>query len=148
MWADLDRLLFLDLLLAELRVVEPEVHIEILKVAFSRLIADRAVERVVGEQEFEHRPPAFFGLLVLGVDDHPFGHRCVAGDLELGILLHVDQADTAVAGDGESRVVAVARDEDAKLLGRLYHRAAVRALDFLAVDCQRRHAALSLLRKV
>ena len=77
-------LLLLDLLLPKPRIVEPEVHVEVLKVAFAGLVADRAVERVVGQEEFQHGAPAVFSLVALGVHHHAFGHRRVAGDLELG----------------------------------------------------------------
>ena len=136
-------LLLLDLLLPEARIVEPEVHVEVLKIAFTRLVADRAVERMISEEKLQHRSPAILSFVALGVHDHPFGHGRIAGDLELGDLLHLHQADTTVSGDGKPRVVAVARDENAQLLCSLDDRAAIRTLDLPAIDRQRRHSAAS-----
>ena len=136
-----DSLVLLDLLFAELRVVETEIHVEVLQVALAGLIADRAVKRVVGEQKFEHGAPAIFGLVALGAYDHSVGDGCVARDLKLGVVHHLDQADTAVSGDRESRVIAVARDVDAEFLCCLDHRGAFGNLDFAAVDAQLCHAS-------
>ena len=123
-------------MLPEPRVIEPEVQVEILQVALAGLVADRAVERVVGQQELQHRAPAVLGLVALGVHDHPLGHGRVAGDLELGDLLHLHEADAAVARDGESGVVAVARNEDPQLLRGLDDRGPVGNAYLTAVDAQ------------
>src|SRR4030095_4415753 len=120
-----DRLLLLYLLLPKSRVVQPEVHIEVLKVAFSRLVADRAVERMVSQQKFQHRAPAILGLDALGVHNHPVSDGCVAGDLKLGIFLYLHQADAAISSDRKSWMVTVARNEDTEPLCRLYDRAAM-----------------------
>src|SRR5207247_5471783 len=47
-------LVLLHLLFAEARIVQAEVEVEILQVAFARLVADGTVERMVGEQELQH----------------------------------------------------------------------------------------------
>ena len=49
MGAEFHGLFLFDLVLPEARVIEPEVHVEILQVALTRLIANRTVERVVGQ---------------------------------------------------------------------------------------------------
>src|SRR5712692_5861210 len=146
MRANGDGLLLLDLLLAKPGVVKPEVHVKVLEVAFSRLVTDGAVERVVGQEKFQHRPPAILSLGTLGVHHHPFGDGRIAGDLELGILLHLHQADTAVSSDGKPRVIAVARDENPELFRSLDDRGAVGTVDLPAVDRHSGHAAVSLLR--
>src|SRR5712692_5288150 len=141
-------LLLLDLLLPKPGVVKPEVHVKVLKVAFSRLVTDGAVERVVGQEEFQHRPPAILSVGALRVHHHSFGHWRIAGDLELGVLLHLHQADTAVSGDGKPRVVAVARDVDAELLRGLDDRAALRTPNLPAINRQGRHTAASHLETI
>src|SRR5262245_27919962 len=123
--ADRHGLLLLDLLLPEPRIVEPEVHVEVLEITLSRLIADGTIERMVGEQEFKHSPGTVFGFSAFRVHHHSVSDGRVAGDLQLRVLLDFDDADTAVSGNGESGVIAVARDEDPDLLGGLDHGAAV-----------------------
>ncbi|MBM2836943.1 MAG: hypothetical protein HW409_1132 [candidate division NC10 bacterium] len=120
--ADGHGLLLLDLLLSKPGIVEPEVHVEVLEVAFARLVADRAVERVVRQEKFQHGAPAVFSLGTLGVHHHSFSDRRVAGDLELGDLLHFHQADPTVSSDGKPRVIAIARDEIPELLRSLDNR--------------------------
>ena len=41
-----------------------------LQFAFAAAVADRAVERMVGEQKLAHRPLCLFDLLARGRDDH------------------------------------------------------------------------------
>ena len=133
----------LDALVAALR---PAVgHGLILQGALAALVADRAVQRVVDEQELDH---AVLGLLRhrrgdLGVDLHALGHRHGAGGLRL-------REPTAVAGVGdvnhalaagadgvEQRVVAEARDRGADHLGGPDDQRALGNADLLAVDGQR-----------
>src|SRR5205085_688597 len=118
-----------------------------LEVAFSRLVADWTVERVIGEEKFQYRFAALLGLVTLRMDDHPFSHGRIAGDLELRVLLHVHQTDPAVSSDGQARVIAVARDENPQLLRSLDDGGARGALDLPAVNGQGRHAAASVCRR-
>ncbi len=141
-----DGLVLLDLLLPEPRIIEPEVQVKILQVALTGLVADRTVERVVGQEELQHRPAAVLSLLILGVHNHPFAHRRIAGDLELGKLLHVHEADAAVARDRESGVIAVARNEDPHLLRGLDDRGPSGDAYLTPVDAQLRHDTASMRR--
>src|SRR4029453_8250090 len=120
--------------------VQPEVQVEILEIALTRLVADRTVERVVGEEKLQNGSSALLRLGARGVHGHPFADRCVAGDLELGKFLYLDETDAEIAGDGECGVVAVSRNEDAQLLRGLNHRGSVGDADFPAVDAQLGHA--------
>ncbi len=106
------------LVLLEAAAVEAIGHGLVLQVALTALIADRAVERVIDEQELHHR----------------------AGGDRLRRLLLLDQAHAAVAGDRQPLVKAEMWDLDAKTLARLQHRGARRYLDLLSVDRQFRHA--------
>ncbi len=132
------------LVLGEARAADAEGHGLVLQVALPALVADRAVERVVDEQELHH---AFARLLHhrrLGVDDLgaavPVGRQIVdahgAGGDRLRHALHLDQAHAAVAGDRQALVIAEARDLDAGLLAGLDQRDAVLDLDGHAVDDQ------------
>src|SRR5262249_7621090 len=135
------RLLLVDLLrqrdAAALPVV---VHVVFLELALARLVAHGTVDRVVDEQELEHRPLGGVRLLAGGVHDHAVGHPRVAGDLELRALLDVDQAHPAVPRDRQAGVPAVVWDLDAQALGGLDHRLPVGDLDAAAVDLNRGHA--------
>ena len=72
---------------------------EILQLAFAALVADRAVERVVDEQELHHRLLRLDRLVALGAHDHAVGHRRGAGRHRLGHLLDVHEAHAAVGRD-------------------------------------------------
>ncbi len=121
---------------------DAEGHRLVLQVALAALVADRAVERVVDEQELHH---PFARLLDHGRASIDLLGRAVAvgrqvvdahgarGD-GLGHADHLDEAHAAVAGDRQALVVAEARDLDARLLARLQQRDAVLDLDRLTVD--------------
>src|SRR5262249_17359377 len=115
-----------------------------LEAALAGLIADRAVERVVDEEELHHRRPRLDDLLARRVHDHPLGDGRVAADDELRRLLDLDEAHAAVAGDREAGVVAVVWDLAAALLAGVQDRRPGGDLDLLAVDRDLRHLADSL----
>ena len=51
-----------------------------LEAAFAGLVADRAIERVIDEQELHHALAAFLDEFAGGADAHVFGDRVGAGD--------------------------------------------------------------------
>ena len=110
-WTDV---LVLDhaLALVVARNVAAIAHGQILQLAFAALIADRAVERMIDQQEFHHRLLRSDGLRGTRVDDHALGHRRGAGGQRLRRLLHLDETHAAVRGHGQFLVVAEARDVD------------------------------------
>ena len=133
-----------------------------LEAAFARLVADRAVERVVDEEKFHHALAAFFHQLAGGANAHVFGDRVRAGDhwarhpadrlvavfIALGFLagrgarrhagLH--KAHTAVAGCGELRVIAVVGHDAADAAACLNDPCAFGKLAPNAVDLYIDHA--------
>ena len=123
-------------------------HRLVLQVALAALIADRAIQRVVDEQELHH---PFAGLLDhrrLGQDDRRLAvgagaqvaHTDGAGGLRLWrATLHLDEAHAAVAGDREALVEAEARHLDARRLAGLEHGVLRRNVDLDAVDEEFRH---------
>jgi hypothetical protein len=115
-------------------------HRLVLQRAFATLVADRAVQRVVDEQQLHH---PLLGLLgdrgrVLGLDDHAVRDRHRAAGLRLGhrppAHLHLDQALAAGAGGVEQGVVAEPRDDDAEPLAGADDQLALRGVDLLPVD--------------
>src|SRR5207249_7190099 len=84
---------------------------------FAALVADRAVERMVDQEELEHALLVLVHLLGSGFDDHALGHVDGTGRLQLGHLLDLDQAHAA---DGDGRHLGMRAkdgDVDADLLG-------------------------------
>ena len=108
----------------------------VLQLALARLIADRAVERMVDEQHLEHALARFERLRRVDVHHLPLGDRRRARGRELRRLLHFDEAHAADAGDGKAGVIAVVRDQHARRLRRLEDRGAVRHGDRASLDRQ------------
>src|SRR6185295_7386896 len=134
-----DVLLLVNLLEFEARAVVADAEAVLLQLALARLVADRAVERVVDEQELHHVFLPALGLLARGLDDHVVRALRVARDLERTLALDLDEADAAVAGDGQSRRPAVVRHLDAHLPRGLDDRRALGDVDLLAVDLELGH---------
>ena len=124
------------------RAAEAVGHRLVLQIALAALVADRAVERMVDEQEFHH---AFARRLHQRAGGEHLARRPVlvgrqVGDAHgargdgLGDALHLDEAHAAVAGDRQALVVAEARDLGAGHLARLQDGGAGLHLEQLAVD--------------
>ena len=66
----------------------------VLERALAGLIADRAVERVVHQQQLHDAFAGAFHSFGVGAHDHPVAHACVTGDLQLrqAFDLHLTQA--------------------------------------------------------
>ena len=93
-------------------------HRDVLKRALPALVADRAVEGVVDEQELDHRFLGGLDPVGAGVDDHPVADRRRAGGLKLRDPLDLHQAHPAGADRvAELRLVAEHRDLDVAVLG-------------------------------
>ncbi len=72
---------------------------EILQLAFAALVADRAVERMVDQQEFHHALLRLLRLRGLRPDLHALGGRGRACGQRLRRLFHLDETHPAVGGD-------------------------------------------------
>ena len=135
---DRHRLLVRALRQAEARVAGPVAERQVLQRALAALVADRAVERVVDQQELEHRllarrPRA--RSRVCTFMPSVGGHR--AGGLQLRHALDLDQAHAAGAdGRAEPGLVTEDRDLDAVRGGRDDERRALRHDDLAAVDLE------------
>ena len=109
-------------------------HVIILEQAFPRLVADRAVQRMVDEEKLHNGPSCLQDLGALRFDRHPLVHLCVTGDLEFGHLLYLHQTHAAVACNREFGVITVMGDGDPQIRGRLDHGLPLGRCDFLSVD--------------
>ena len=116
------------------RHVAPEAHREVLQLALAALVADRAVERVVDQQELHRRLLGRDGLRRLREDLHAFGDGRRAGRQRLRRLLDLDQAHAAVRRDRELVVVAEARHVRAMGVRGVDDHGALARLDRDAVD--------------
>ena len=122
-------------------------HGLVLQRALAALVAHRAVERVVDEQQLHHAALRLLGDRrgQLGADHHALGAGRGARGQRLELALDLDQALPAGADRVEQRVVAEPRYLDAEQLGGPDHQRALGDGDLEAVDgdgdAVRRHAA-------
>ena len=134
--ADRDRLLLVALLLDHAALTGTERHGLVLEGAFAALVADRAVERMVQQQELEDAVLSLLGDLGFGLDlhagralDHAAG---LQGRATTGVDL--DEAHPAHADGLHALVVAEARDVGAGALGGVDEELALPGDDLMAVD--------------
>ena len=113
-------------------------HRLVLQRALAALVADRAVQRVVDQQQLHHALLRLVGDRggELGPDHHAVGDGGGAGRQRLALALDLDQALPAGAHRVEQRVVAEPRDLDADQLGGADHQRALGHPDLDAVDGQ------------
>jgi hypothetical protein len=105
---------------------------QILQLALAALVADRAIQRVVDQQEFHH---AFCALTALSLAVRTIMPLSPAWRRRAAAwgLFHFDQAHAAVGRDGQFLVIAEVRDVGADLVGSVHHHAAFRHFNLLAV---------------
>ena len=124
-------------------------HRLILQIAFAALVADRAVERMVDQQELHRALARLAGHRRVGQDDRRLAVRAGAQVFDrhgargrrLGrSAFHLDEAHPAVAGNRQPLVEAEARDLGAGRLASLKKRVFGGNVDFLAVDDDLAHA--------
>ena len=69
----------------------------ILQFAFAAGIANRAIQRMIAEEQLHHRLARLTHFIAIGGNDHALGHDRGAGGLELGHLFDLDHAHAASA---------------------------------------------------
>ncbi len=138
------------LVLGKARGVDAVAHRLVLQVALAALVADRAIQRMVDQQEFHHafarllhhrRTRRDFRRLALRTRT-AIAHAPGAARDRLRAALHLDQAHPAIAGDRQPLVVAEARNFGARGLARLQQRVFRGNIDLFAVDDEFGHCAL------
>ena len=107
----------------------------VLQIALAGGIADRAVQRMVDQHQFQRTLAGGLDLGGRRGDDDAVLDRRVAGGHETLDTLHRHHADTAGAGGGDLLQPAEGRDLDPQLCRRLQDGGADRHRHLLAVDC-------------
>jgi len=109
-------------------------HRDILQLALATLVANRAVQRMIDEQEFHRRLLRSDGLRGFRKNLHALADRCRTGWHRLGRFLHFDQAHAAVGRDAQLLVVAEPWNVSADFIGHFDDHLAPARLYRLAVD--------------
>jgi hypothetical protein len=136
----MQRLLEVALGLDEARAPAAPAEGDVLQRALAALVAHRAVERMVDEQELDDRLLRLLDAVGLGVDDHAVLDRRRAAGLQLGDALDLDQAHAAGADRGaELGLVAEDRDLDVAVLGGVDQHRVLGRGDLEAVDGEGHH---------
>ena len=164
-FANVDVLGLLDLGFLETGLAATVFHRKLLELAFAGLVADRAVERVVDEEEFHDALAGGLDELAGGADSHVFGHGIGASDdgtrhpadflkpivivrgvgarSRTGRHSHLHEAHAAIAGRGKFGMVAVMGDFFADQLGGFDHPSAPGHLNPFSIDLHVDHAFFS-----
>ena len=138
------------LVLGKARGVDAIAHRLVLQIAFAALVANRAIQRMVDQQEFHHafarllhhrRAGGNFRRLALRART-AIAHAPGAACDRLRAALHLNQAHPAIAGDRKPLVVAEPRNFRARRLARLQQRVFRGNIDFFAIDNEFGHRCL------
>ena len=130
---------FVDLLFDESTVTRPKIMGILLQDTLAGLIADRAIEGVIDQDEFQHAFTGLFDLGRFGEDDHAIGGDGRAGRHGLGHLLHLHQAHPAVGFHLEFRVITKIRYLNPQPFGGLDNIRPRIDCDVAIIDLHRRH---------
>ena len=105
--------------LVEATTVSTVSHALVLEITLATLVANGAIQRVVGEQEFHDALTGLVDEGRVGLDDHTgLDGPCTRSD-GLGGAFDFDETHTTATGDHELLVVAVAGDGGAGLFAGL-----------------------------
>ena len=109
-------------------------HRDILQLALTALVADRAIERMVDQQKLHHALLCVDGVLRTGLDLHAVGDRGRTRGQGLGRLLDLNQTHATRGGNRQLLVITKVRDVDAQLLRGLNQRGAGRNFNLFVVN--------------
>jgi hypothetical protein len=139
--------LALETLGGEILLLDAELEGEILQVALTPLVADRAVERVTDHEELQDVAPHLPELVALGRDVQPLAGRSVASGDRFADPVHLDHAHATRADGRQLLEPAQSRNANPRGLGRLEDRAPVGDADRGSVDREVDHSLLLLTVK-
>ncbi len=111
-------------------------HVVVLKFTLAGLVADRAIERMVGEQKLQDVATVLQSFGCPGLDNHPFRDGGRTGRLQFGIFFDFDQAHPATADNRKAGMIAITRNPDPRRLGRFNDQRSFRRLNFPPVNSQ------------
>src|SRR5262249_2330603 len=119
----------------------PVAHRLVLQRALAALVADRAVQRVVDQQQLHYTLLSLVGGggRQLRAYDHPVGGHGSARRHRFALAFNLNQALSARADGVEQGVIAESRDLDAYQLRRPDHQRALRHRQLDVVDGHRHH---------
>src|SRR5271169_1665350 len=135
------------LVLFEPAAVEAVRHRLILQIAFAALIADRAIERMINEEELHYPLLCLNCLWGFSENHHPVscGHR--TRGYRLRRFLYLDETHPAVSCNREALVETEMRNLDPCVLAGLKDRGTSRYLDLFPVDGQLWHLQAACLSR-
>ena len=119
---------------------------QILQLALAPLVANRAIQRMIDQQEFHHALLGLDGFVVFGVNDHSLRHRCGASRHGLRRFLNIDKTHAAIGSDRQLLVVAKVRDVGPCFVSRMHDCATFRHAHFLSVEFYFNHIFISAFR--
>ncbi len=126
------------------RLARAIAHGQVLQLALTALVTDRAVQRVVDQQELHDGLLGLDGFFALGANDHALRHGRGTGGHGLGSLLDVHQAHAAVGRHRQLLVITEVRDVGAVFFGGPDQHGAFLDLDLSAVDFDFNHSVTHL----
>jgi hypothetical protein len=106
----------------------------ILQLALSTGVAYGAVERMVGQNQFEHRFACLPDFITVGRNNHTFADHSSARGLKLGHLFDANETHAARALQRQARIVAEGWNLNADALARLNQQRASRYSQLLAIN--------------
>ncbi len=106
----------------------------ILEFAFTAFVANRTIQRVVGQQKLQHSFARTAHHLGIGMNHHAFCYRKSASDLKFRSFFYFHQAHAAGGLERQTVVIAECGNSDAGFFGRVDEKRSRRRLDRLAVN--------------
>src|SRR2546425_3519225 len=115
----------------ETTMVEAILHIIVLQPTFPRLVANRTIERMIDEQEFQHPAAAFNHPRGISKPHHIIYHWRITPNFHLRPPLELNETHPAIPRDTEFWGAPVGRDGNASLMRPLVNRKSASARNFL-----------------
>ena len=114
-------------------------HSQILQLAFTTLVANRAVQWMVDKQKLHHPFLGLDGFIVLGMNDHALCNRCSTGRHGFRRFFDIHKAHAAISSNREFLVIAKVWNVCSSFFSRMHDRAAFRHAHFLSIELYFNH---------